>query len=116
MLLEVMVALRGSAGLPEDEALAVAARSAAELGADIVKITYPRKGGTLAPVTAGCPVPVLVLGGEKADDREVLDMVRRAVSEGASGVAMGRNVWQREDPAGFMRLLAEAMGRGEVQR
>lgn len=111
MLLEAMVALRGGAGLPEEEALAVAARSAAELGADMVKITYPCKEGDLRPVTRGCPIPVLVLGGEKAEDDKVLSMVRAAMEEGAAGVAMGRNVWQREDPSGFMRSLKEAMGR-----
>jgi len=113
LLIEAMVALRGSSGLAEDEALAVAARSAAELGADLVKIKYPAKGGNLAAVIRGCPVPVLVLGGEKAADEEVLAMVGRAMEDGAAGVAMGRNVWQRENPAEFMARLQAALGRGE---
>lgn len=111
MLIEAMVAPRGSSGLAEDEALAVAARAAAEIGADLVKIRYPSRGGDLAQVTRGCPVPVLVLGGEKGDDGEILDMVSRAVAEGAAGVAMGRNVWQRDDAAEFMARLRAAMGR-----
>lgn len=111
LLIEVMVALRGSSGLAEDEALAVAARSAAELGADLVKIKYPSKQGDLVEVAKGCPVPILVLGGEKADDDEVLDMVSKALRDGAAGVTMGRNVWQREDPAEFMRRLRSVMGR-----
>lgn len=111
LLIEAMVGLRGSSGLAEDEALAVAARSAAELGADLVKIKHPSKGGNLAEVTRGCPVPVLVLGGEKSADDEVLAMVAKAVEEGAGGVAMGRNVWQREDPADFLSRLHAALGR-----
>jgi DhnA family fructose-bisphosphate aldolase class Ia len=111
LLIEVMAALRGSSGLAEDEALAVAARSAAELGADLVKIKYPSKQGDLVEVARGCPVPILVLGGEKADDDAVLDMVSRALRDGAAGVTMGRNVWQREDPAEFMRRLRSVMGR-----
>jgi len=112
LLVEAMVALRGSSGLAEDEALAVAARSAAELGADMVKIKYPSKEGNLVDVAAGCPVPILVLGGEKAADDEVLEMVSRAVRDGAAGVAMGRNVWQRDDPQAFLGRLMSAMGRG----
>jgi DhnA family fructose-bisphosphate aldolase class Ia len=111
LLIEAMVALRGSSGLAEDEALAVAARSAAELGADMVKIKYPSKGGNLAGTVRGSPAPILVLGGEKAADGEVLDMVAAAMRDGAAGVAMGRNVWQRDEPAGFMRRLHAAMGR-----
>lgn len=114
LLIEAMVGLKGSSGLAEDEALAVAARSAAELGADLVKIKYPSKGGNLAAVTRGCPVPVLVLGGEKAADREVLEMVGRAMADGAAGVAMGRNVWQRENPEEFLGKLHQALGRGEA--
>jgi DhnA family fructose-bisphosphate aldolase class Ia len=111
LLLEAMVALRGTSGLAEDEALAVAARSAAELGADLVKIKYPSKTGNLAEVARGCPVPVLVLGGEKAADDMVLEMVSQAMRDGASGVAMGRNVWQRDDPERFLARLQSAMGR-----
>jgi class I fructose-bisphosphate aldolase len=112
LLIEAMIAQRGGSGLAEDEALAVAARSAAELGADIVKIAYPSKEGNLVPVTRGCPVPVLILGGKKAEDEEVLAIVEAAIVEGAAGVAMGRNVWQREDPAEFIGRLQAAMGRG----
>jgi DhnA family fructose-bisphosphate aldolase class Ia len=111
LLVEAMVALKGSSGLAEDEALAVAARSAAELGADLVKVKYPSKGGDLAAAIRGCPVPVLVLGGEKSADDEVLDMVGKAMADGAAGVAMGRNVWQRENPAHFLGKLHAVMGR-----
>ena len=115
LLIEAMVALRGSAGLAEDEALAVAARSAAELGADMVKVGYPSRGGSLAEVARGCPVPLLVLGGERAEDDEVVEMVAAAMRDGAAGVAMGRNAWQRDDPAEFMARLHSALGRaGEV--
>ena len=62
-------------------------------------------------MTRGCPIPVLVLGGRKTGDEEVLTMVEAAMAEGAAGVAMGRNVWQREDPAQFLGRLHAALGR-----
>jgi DhnA family fructose-bisphosphate aldolase class Ia len=114
LLVEAMVALRGGAGLSEDEALAVAARAAAEIGADLIKVAYPVKEGDIRPVVEGCPVPVLVLGGEKGEDEKVLAMVEKALEEGAAGVAMGRNVWQRKDPASFLDRLRAVMGRSTV--
>jgi DhnA family fructose-bisphosphate aldolase class Ia len=39
-------------------------------------------------------------------------MVGKAIAEGAAGVAMGRNVWQREDPVDFLKKLHAALGRG----
>jgi DhnA family fructose-bisphosphate aldolase class Ia len=112
LLVEAMVTARGGSGQTEEEALTVAARSAAELGADIVKMAYPAKGGDLRTAVGGCPVPVLVSGGKKASDEGVLDMVAKAVSDGAKGVAMGRNVWQRENPGQFMASLHSLLGRG----
>ncbi|MBC7247632.1 MAG: hypothetical protein H5T73_07625 [Actinobacteria bacterium] len=111
LLIEAMVALRGSAGLSEEEALAVAARAAAELGADLVQLRYPAKGGSLVEAIRGCPVPVLVQCGDAVDEDAVLGTVKSAVEDGAAGVALGRNAWQRDDPAPFMRRVHAALGR-----
>jgi DhnA family fructose-bisphosphate aldolase class Ia len=66
----VMVYVRGShAPSPvPDSALAHAARVAAELGADIIKLPFPRDEASLTEITAGLPVPVVVAGGSKMPD------------------------------------------------
>jgi len=45
--------------------VALAARAAAELGADIVKTVYTGDPDSFRTVTRGCPVPVVVAGGSK---------------------------------------------------
>jgi DhnA family fructose-bisphosphate aldolase class Ia len=88
------------------ELLAFAARMAAELGADAIKTTYTGDPESMRQVIAGCPVPVLVLGGVRsADPAPVLAATRAALDAGAKGVVYGRNVWQADDPAEMCRLL-----------
>jgi len=90
-----------------------AARTAAELGADIVKVNFP-KGGSVDGVpkayaqqvadqeavnnvvASAVRTPVLLSGGEKGGDEEVLDKARMAMEAGALGLIFGRNIWQRE--------------------
>lgn len=82
------------------------ARAAAEYGTDIVKTFYPGTENECKDVTSGCPVPVVVLGGEKADAPiEIFKMVESAMRAGAAGVAMGRNVWGQPDPARMIEAL-----------
>lgn len=90
----------------DPELLAFAARVAAELGADMIKTTYTGDPETMRQVIAGCPVPVLVLGGVRAATPEpVLEATRGAIAAGARGAVYGRNVWQADDPAEMCRLL-----------
>lgn len=92
-------------------AVAGAARAAAELGAHVVKTSIPTPAGAVAEAV-GCGVPVLLAGGELADDREAyLAGIADAVAAGAAGVAVGRNVWGGGDPAGTVRRLAEVVHR-----
>jgi len=105
----VMIYVRGAyAPNPmTDAALAHAARVAAELGADLIKMPAPRDPDNLARITAGSPVPVLVAGGGKAGDSgEFLLRIEQALSAGAGGVAIGRNVFQHERPVVFLKLIA----------
>jgi DhnA family fructose-bisphosphate aldolase class Ia len=86
------------------QSVSVAARVAAELGADWVKTAY---APGFAQVIATCYVPVVVLGGPgKADPRVTLEMVRAAMDAGAAGATIGRNIWQAENPAGMAAALA----------
>lgn len=112
LVVEAMVALRGSAGLSEEEALAVAARAAAEMGADVVVMRYPVKGGNLVDAIRGCPVPVVVSMGDMQDEREALDKVSRAVCDGAAGVVVGEIAFRRESPADFLRAVRSSLENG----
>lgn len=86
--------------------VAHAARAGAELGADIVKTNYTGDPDTFKQVVDGCPVPVIIAGGPKADTTEsLLKDVKDAVDVGASGVAIGRNTFQHENPTAMVEAL-----------
>ncbi len=90
----------------DEKAVALAARVGAELGADIVKTNFTGSVESFKRVVEGCPVPVVVAGGEKMDsDEDILRMVEMAIEAGASGVAIGRNVFQAESP----KLITKAI-------
>lgn len=91
------------------ENVAFAARLAAEMGADVVKVPYPTdaKPGDFRRVIEQCFVPVIILGGATMnDDAGLLKMVEDAMDAGAAGIAIGRNVWQHRHPAAIARSLA----------
>ncbi len=72
-----------------------AARTAMELGADIIKVTYP--GPELMTAwSAELQVPLVILGSPRSGQPEdVLRLAEEAVEHGARGIVVGRNVWQR---------------------
>lgn len=81
-----------------------AARTAAELGADIVKTSYTGSSETFKEVVHACPVPIGIAGGIKAGtDKEILQVIHDAIKAGAKGVVMGRNLWRRENIGGMMK-------------
>jgi class I fructose-bisphosphate aldolase len=90
-----------------------AARTASELGADVVKVNFPhpdKRTGVKAPydgqfspqqaidavVRSANRTLVLVSGGERAGDDAMLEKARLSMDAGATGLIFGRNVWQRE--------------------
>lgn len=83
--------------------VSLAARVAAELGADIVKTVYTGDPDSFREVTRGCPVPVVVAGGSKTDDRATLERIEGAMEGGAKGISIGRNAFQHANPAMFIR-------------
>ena len=90
----------------DPEAVSHAARIGAELGADLVKVTYTGSSKSFRKVVKGCPVPVLIAGGEKAeDDRAVFDNVKGALDAGGSGVCIGRNVFQHDHRLCMMKAI-----------
>ena len=85
------------------DAVAVAARLGAELGADFIKAPYCED---FARVTASTFVPVVILGGSKGSEADTLANIRSAIDAGAAGVAMGRNVFQSANPTAMTRAVA----------
>jgi predicted phospho-2-dehydro-3-deoxyheptonate aldolase len=100
---------------PEDpKILAHAARIGAELGADIVKTPYSGDSETFRDVVKGCPVPLVIAGGPKADnDREVLETAAGAIKAGALGVTFGRNVFGHPRPDKIVSALAAVVYEGK---
>lgn len=80
-------------------------RLGAELGADLVCAPYSGDRDSFAAAVAACPAPVLVAGGPiQPDFASVLRMIGEAMSAGALGAAIGRNVFQHPEP---LRAVAE---------
>ncbi len=83
--------------------LGLATRIIAELGANMVKTYYCDEG--FEDVVAGCPVPIIVAGGKKLESLEALEMARKSIDSGAAGLDMGRNIFQRQDPAAMIQAV-----------
>ena len=82
--------------------LALSCRIAAELGAHIVK-TYYCDG--FEKVVRTCPVPVVMAGGKKLPEFDALELTYNAIKRGASGVDMGRNIFQSESPVAMIQAV-----------
>jgi putative autoinducer-2 (AI-2) aldolase len=85
----------------------LACRIAAELGAHFVKTYYVEDG--FETVTASCPVPIVMAGGKKLPELEALTMAYKAVSEGAAGVDMGRNIFQSDAPSAMIQAVGKVV-------
>ncbi|MBO8179913.1 MAG: class I fructose-bisphosphate aldolase family protein [Archaeoglobus sp.] len=91
----------------DEKAVALAARVGAELGADIIKTNFTGDVESFRGVVEGCPVPVVVAGGPRmSSDEDILRMVRMAMDAGARGVAIGRNIFQAENPTKMTRAIS----------
>ena len=86
--------------------IALGARMACEIGADVLKTDYSGDAESFRQVTQASFRPVLIAGGPRTSTvRQALEMVRGALSAGASGMFIGRNVFQAPDPRRMMRVL-----------
>ena len=86
----------------DPKVVAHVARIGAELGADIVK-TYYCEG--FNELIGACPVPVVIAGGKKVPELEALKFAHNAVSDGAAGVDMGRNIFQSDSPENMIQAV-----------
>jgi len=82
--------------------LALACRIAAELGARMVKTYYCEN---FEKVVDSCPVPLVIAGGKKIPEYDALKLTYNAIKDGASGVDMGRNIWQSDHPVAMIRAV-----------
>ncbi|MFW0547893.1 autoinducer 2 ABC transporter substrate-binding protein LsrB [Klebsiella pneumoniae] len=85
----------------------LASRIAAEMGAQFVKTYFVEEG--FEKVTASCPVPIVIAGGKKLPEHEALEMCWRAIDQGASGVDMGRNIFQSSAPRAMLKAVKKVV-------
>ena len=83
--------------------LGLACRVCAENGATFVKTYFCEPD--FEKVAAACPVPIVVAGGKKLPELEALQMAADAIARGASGVDMGRNVFQADHPVAMLQAI-----------
>lgn len=83
--------------------LGLATRIIAEFGAQMVKTYFIDEG--FDQVAAGCPVPLIMAGGKKLPAVDALSMAWKALDQGAAGVDMGRNIFQRQDPMAMIKAV-----------
>jgi len=87
-------------------------RQSAELGADVVKADPTDDLDAYHRVVQAARVPVLVRGGGRVSDDEILRRTRAVLDQGAAGIVYGRNIIQHADPAAMVRALAAVVHDG----
>ena len=93
-------------------AIAHAARIGMEIGADVIKTNFSGSVDSFRSVVKSVPIPIIVAGGPKSgnegDDATAV-MAKSAIEAGAKGVAIGRRVWQSQNPQEVTRQVAAAL-------
>jgi fructose-bisphosphate aldolase / 2-amino-3,7-dideoxy-D-threo-hept-6-ulosonate synthase len=85
-------------------------RLCAELGADIVKTNWPGDQESFAKlVEATSGVPVVLAGGSRLKDAELLNRMEQAVAAGAIGCSVGRNIFMHRSPESITRALSRVI-------
>jgi DhnA family fructose-bisphosphate aldolase class Ia len=82
------------------------ARLCAELGADIIKSNWTGSVDTFAEIVDSVPVPVVVAGGSRVSDLDLLQNLQAAREAGAIGCSVGRNIFQHPAPELMVRAIA----------
>lgn len=90
----------------DEQKIVTLVRQAAELGADVIKADPTDDIGAYHRVIeAAGGAPVLVRGGGKVGDREILQRTHDLLAQGAAGIVYGRNIIQHTDPAAITKAL-----------
>lgn len=97
------------------KAISHATRIAWELGADIVKVNYTGSVYSFKEVVEAVDIPVVIAGGPKlGSDNLVLSMIRESIEAGGRGVALGRNLFQHDDPHFLSQRIATMLERSSL--
>ncbi|MEM8663388.1 MAG: aldolase [Pseudomonadota bacterium] len=84
--------------------IAYAVRIGFETGVDVIKVGYTNDSETFRQTVASCPVPVVIAGGPKTDTLQAaLEQTSQALSVGAVGAVVGRNLWGHGNTGGAVR-------------
>lgn len=97
-----MIYARGGQIVNETDPALVAhsIRIGAELGADVIKVPYSGHQQSFSRAVSVCPTPVVIGGGPKNGDfRSFLRTLREVLETGVSGLCIGRNIFQHDNPA-----------------
>ena len=85
-------------------------RLCGELGADIIKTNWPGDESSFRKlVEAANGIPVVLAGGSRLDDSELLGRMESAMSAGAIGCSVGRNIFMHRSPAAITRALSSVI-------
>jgi DhnA family fructose-bisphosphate aldolase class Ia len=85
-------------------------RLCAELGADIVKTNWPGEQASFAKlVEAANGIPVVLAGGSRLDDAELLTRMEHAMAAGSIGCSVGRNIFMHRSPEAITRALSRVI-------
>ena len=117
LMVEPLVMKPGGGGYEVDgdaDRIVALVRQAAELGADLVKADPTDDLAEYRRVVVAAGVPVLVRGGGRVPDDELLRRTHAVLEQGAAGIVYGRNVIQHADPAGMVRALRAVVHEGAV--
>ncbi len=86
-------------GKSKRELMAYACRVGLEIGADIIKIQYDGNFADLTwAVKSAGKTRVVIAGGMKTGEAELIKQVKEIMKSGAIGLAIGRNIWQSKEP------------------
>ncbi len=94
------------------------ARLCAELGADIVKVNWSGDATSFEEIIHACGKPVVLAGGSRISDLELLTRMAEARKAGAVGCSVGRNVFEHAMPqamtAAISRIFRDGWTAGQA--
>ena len=102
----------GYAGSGDIDRICGVVRQAVELGADVIKADATDDLSDYHRVATVARVPLLLRGGGRVSDKEILERTHAVLEQGAAGIVYGRNVIQHDDPAAMTRALMSVVHEG----
>jgi len=97
-------------GKKKRDLLAYSARVGLEIGADIIKIhSHGNKDDLEWAVKSAGKARVVIAGGAKKKDKDLIKEIRDGIEVGISGVAIGRNIWQNKKPQALTKKLKKTI-------